>query len=90
MGLRSQVSGLIGWLESLIDRKMLRFMGEASAWSYLGGRRSVRRVYRKARFQRRVGVVMGGRRRFHRQRSGIRDLLREKESESGLTGLLEP
>lgn len=62
MGLRSQVSGLIEVdLESLIDRKMLRFMGEASAWSYLAFQEAISQagLSESQISNDRVGVVMG-------------------------------
>src|SRR5690606_9726801 len=43
MGLRSQVSGSVNLnLEELIDRKVLRFMGDAAAYAYLAMEQAVK------------------------------------------------
>ena len=43
MGLRSQVSGSVNLnLEELIDRKLLRFMGDAAAFAYLSMEQAVK------------------------------------------------
>ena len=45
MGFRSQISGSIDLdYSELIDRKLLRFMGEASAYSYLAAKDAIKTV----------------------------------------------
>ncbi len=61
-GLRSHVSGVIDIdLAAHIDRKQLRFMGEASAWSYLAFQEAVKQANLSSAeiSNERVGLVMG-------------------------------
>ena len=62
MGFRSQVSGSINLdYSDLIDRKLLRFMGEASAYSYLAARDAIKMSGLEEEYLNspRVGIVAG-------------------------------
>ena len=61
-GLRSQVSGKIEVdIENLIDRKMKRFMGDASAYSYLAAKQAIEQAGLTDRqvSNERTGLIMG-------------------------------
>ena len=62
MGFRSQVSGSINLdYSDLIDRKLLRFMGEASAYSYLAAKDAIKMSGLEEEYLNspRVGIVAG-------------------------------
>jgi len=81
LGLRSRISGSISIdLKDLIDRKLLRFMGEAAAYSYLSALDALRdselpeSIFEKDR----IGVIAGSGGASSRSQVDAADILREK------------
>ena len=81
MGFRSQVSGSINLdYSDLIDRKLLRFMGEASAYSYLAARDAIKMSGLEEEYLNspRVGIVAGSGGSSTRVMLSTSDITREK------------
>lgn len=81
LGFRSRISGSISIdLKDLIDRKLLRFMGEAAAYSYLSALDALRdselpeSIFEKDR----IGVIAGSGGASSRSQVDAADILREK------------
>jgi 3-oxoacyl-[acyl-carrier-protein] synthase-1 len=81
MGFRSQVSGSINLdYSDLIDRKLLRFMGEASAYSYLAAKDAIKMSGLEEEYLNspRVGIVAGSGGSSTRVMLSTSDITREK------------
>jgi 3-oxoacyl-[acyl-carrier-protein] synthase-1 len=81
MGFRSQISGSINLdYSDLIDRKLLRFMGEASAYSYLAARDAIKMSGLEEEYLNspRVGIVAGSGGSSTRVMLSTSDITREK------------
>ena len=81
MGFRSQISGSINLdYSDLIDRKLLRFMGEASAYSYLAARDAITMSGLEEEYLNspRVGIVAGSGGSSTRVMLSTSDITREK------------
>ena len=81
MGLRSQVSGSIDLdLEALIDRKVLRFMGNAAAYAYLSMEAAIKDagLNPEAISNPRVGLIAGSGGASTLNQMEAIDILREK------------
>ena len=81
MGFRSQISGSINLdYSELIDRKLLRFMGEASAYSYLAAKDAIKMSGLEEEYLNspRVGIVAGSGGSSTRVMLSTSDITREK------------
>ena len=81
MGFRSQISGSIDLdYSDLIDRKLLRFMGEASAYSYLAAKDAIKMSGLEEEYLNspRVGIVAGSGGSSTRVMLSTSDITREK------------
>ena len=81
MGFRSQISGSIDLdYSELIDRKLLRFMGEASAYSYLAAKDAIKMSGLEEEYLNspRVGIVAGSGGSSTRVMLSTSDITREK------------
>ena len=81
MGFRSQISGSINLdYSDLIDRKLLRFMGEASAYSYLAAKDAIKMSGLEEEYLNspRVGIVAGSGGSSTRVMLSTSDITREK------------
>ena len=81
MGFRSQISGSINLdYTDLIDRKLLRFMGEASAYSYLAAKDAIKMSGLEEEYLNspRVGIVAGSGGSSTRVMLSTSDITREK------------
>jgi 3-oxoacyl-[acyl-carrier-protein] synthase-1 len=81
MGFRSQISGSIDLdYSGLIDRKLLRFMGEASAYSYLAAKDAIKMSGLEEEYLNspRVGIVAGSGGSSTRVMLSTSDITREK------------
>ena len=81
MGFRSQISGSINLdYSDLIDRKLLRFMGEASAYSYLAAKDAIKMSGIEEEYLNspRVGIVAGSGGSSTRVMLSTSDITREK------------
>ena len=81
MGFRSQISGSIDLdYSELIDRKLLRFMGEASAYSYLAAKDAIKMSGLEEEYLNspRVGIVAGSGGSSARVMLSTSDITREK------------
>ena len=81
LGFRSQISGSINLdYSELIDRKLLRFMGEASAYSYLAAKDAIKMSGLEEEYLNspRVGIVAGSGGSSTRVLLSTSDITREK------------